>query len=94
MLNAFSLESLLFFALQPVAIACEKFILRLFRTKSPNTYGKILGYLYVLLWFTWTGPLFLDPMIKGGMFEDEKGTLGHTVVRSVLPKLGIDLRLR
>ncbi|KAF9444042.1 hypothetical protein P691DRAFT_737046 [Macrolepiota fuliginosa MF-IS2] len=94
MLNAFSFESLLFFALQPIAIIFEKTVLlRLFgNPKSPNNLERILGFLYVLMWFTWTGPLFLDPMIRGGMFEDEKGTLGHTVVHSVLPRFGLDLR--
>ncbi|KAF7759832.1 hypothetical protein Agabi119p4_11527 [Agaricus bisporus var. burnettii] len=92
-LDAFDFNFVLFFILQPPIIVLEKFALPLLFSdpKNPNTFERLFGIGFVLGWFTLTAPLFVDSMIRVGLFEDEKGTLGYLVVNYLLPRVGIEL---
>jgi hypothetical protein len=71
LLGNWSGGGLRFFMLQAVAIMCEDGVIAL----ASNVVGlkgrrwRLLGYLWVLMWFAYSVPAWMDPMIKGRMNE-------------------------
>jgi hypothetical protein len=57
-----------FFMLQAVAIMCEDGVIA-FASKvvGVNGRGRLLGYFWVLMWFAYSAPAWMDPMVEGGM---------------------------
>ena len=60
-------HSMEFFLLQAVAITCEDVIISLiaragFSTK-PNRFFKIIGFVWVFAWFTYSLPVWLDETV-------------------------------
>ena len=57
-------HSMEFFLLQAVAITCEDVIIALARragfSSKPNSFYKILGFVWVFAWFTYSLPIWLD----------------------------------
>lgn len=66
-----------FFLLQAVAITLEDFIQ--WCTKSARSKigwtSKAVGYLWVIVWFTWSGPLWVDYMSKNGQSSQDAGAV-------------------
>lgn len=60
--------TLRFFLLQPVAILCEETARHIMRPQKHHArIWKAVGYIWVLLWFTWSAPPYLDSIsIAGG----------------------------
>ena len=70
-----------FFLLQPVAIIVENVVIR-YANRFPvivwsrsrwRRWWHLLGYLWVLAWFTYCMPMWLDPLIRSGMVESNSG---------------------
>ncbi|SJK98670.1 uncharacterized protein ARMOST_01939 [Armillaria ostoyae] len=62
-------SSLLFFYSQVGAISLEQGIITVGkRLRFPAVLGRRVGYFWVLGWFTFILPLWLDPMTRAGMF--------------------------
>ena len=64
-----------FFLLQPAAILIEEIAINVarwvslstrVRIRAPGLMGKIVGYLWVGLWFTWCAPPWLDAISAVG----------------------------
>ncbi|KAJ7283344.1 membrane bound O-acyl transferase family-domain-containing protein [Mycena rebaudengoi] len=64
--------SLVFFAIQPVAIMLEDFVISLARKigLKPAARWKVIGYAWVSTWFLCVYSLWLSPMVAGGLMED------------------------
>ncbi|KAJ2919970.1 hypothetical protein MD484_g490, partial [Candolleomyces efflorescens] len=65
--------SMVFFMLQPVAITFEILVLRIFRAtgiRVPGWLAKTLGYTWVLVWFTVTLSMWVEPLVRAGFMED------------------------
>ena len=65
-----SSHSMEFFLIQAVAITCEDAIIALadmtrFSSKL-NIFFKFMGFIWVLTWFTYSIPMWLDEMIQAG----------------------------
>lgn len=61
--------SMLFFYSQVGAISLEQGIITVGkRLHFPDIVGRLVGYFWVLGWFTFILPLWLDPMTRAGMF--------------------------
>ena len=60
-------HSMEFFLLQAVAITCEDVIIKLAAragfSLKPNCFFKIMGFLWVFAWFTYSLPMWLDETI-------------------------------
>ena len=60
-------HSMEFFLLQAVAITCEDVIIKLAAragfSSKPNCFFKIMGFLWVFAWFTYSLPMWLDETI-------------------------------
>ncbi|KAJ7065563.1 membrane bound O-acyl transferase family-domain-containing protein [Mycena amicta] len=81
--------SLWFFGVQPVAIALETLVAVFFR-RNPHhalTPGRrrILGSVWVLLWFALTLPLMQDPLLRSGELDPR---VDASLVLVDLPRLG------
>ena len=46
----------------------------------PPIWLRCLGYVWVILWFVWSLPFIVDPMVSTGMFVDDF----HILVRSLI----------
>lgn len=60
-----------FFMLQAIAITLEDFFIwfaKPLRAKL-GWFSRAVGFCYVIAWFTWSGPLFLDPMSVDGYVD-------------------------
>jgi hypothetical protein len=63
-----------FFLLQPVAVTVETLVLG--DGKMPiRGLWRVLGYLWVLAWFTYTVPEWIDPLLRAGL-ADAAPTVG------------------
>ncbi|KAF9067473.1 membrane bound O-acyl transferase family-domain-containing protein [Rhodocollybia butyracea] len=74
--------SIPFFLVQPIGITIEevfKYLVRRYTrsgahsatSKSePSSTARVLGYIWVLWWFTVTGPLLLDPGVHAGFSQE------------------------
>lgn len=58
--------TLRFFLLQPLAIAGEDMIIRIFQQHHINRVGFIIGYIWVFMWFSWCIPPWLDAISMAG----------------------------
>lgn len=64
---------MIFFMLQPVAITLEMAVLRIIRTtgiRVPRWLAKALGFTWVLVWFTATLSMWVEPLVRAGFMED------------------------
>ncbi|KAF7296400.1 BTB domain-containing protein [Mycena chlorophos] len=86
----FSSGSLVFFSIQPLAIALETLVGLFFRDHvDKGTGSRVLGMSWTLSWFVLTFPLMLDPLLRSGEMDPRitfspitwlvrgHGTLGH-----------------
>lgn len=67
--------SFLFFSLQPFAIVAEELLAMLAREGGLLGYmhpsiSRWLGYIWVATWFAYTVPLFVEPQLEAGFFEN------------------------
>ncbi|KAE9395793.1 hypothetical protein BT96DRAFT_861658 [Gymnopus androsaceus JB14] len=66
--------SLVFFGIQPLAITFEEIVKFFLRQYVPDPIrvrtGSIVGYFWVVFWFTVTGPFLIDPAIRAGFNRD------------------------
>jgi hypothetical protein len=64
--------SLLFFALQPIAITLEDFVLFVARRVGfkPAVWWKLMGYTWVSAWFLYVYSPWLSPMVDGGLMKE------------------------
>jgi len=64
--------SFVFFMLQPLGIAIETVVIVVFRRIGVQIHWRILrvvGFVWVLLWFSYTVPILLEPLLRVGFFE-------------------------
>ena len=63
-----------FFLLQAVAITFEDIVISLATraglSSKPNRFYKLIGFVWVFAWFTYSLPLLLDNMIHAGMMDN------------------------
>jgi len=59
----------IFFAIQPFAILFEEVIIFLWKIHIPKGITRAVGYVWVFLWFSYTAPIFLEPLLRAGFFE-------------------------
>lgn len=66
-----------FFLLQAVAITIEDFVIWCTRSIRPKLgwLNKAIGFAWVVVWFTWSGPQWLDPMSANGGTVDGEGVV-------------------
>ncbi|KAJ3503305.1 hypothetical protein NMY22_g18295 [Coprinellus aureogranulatus] len=65
--------SMKFFMLQPVAIVLEQCVIALWQitaVRTPPSVARVVGYLWVLCWFTVTMPIWIEPVVRDGFLED------------------------
>ena len=77
-----------FFILQAAAITLEDFVLYLWRTafgktQEPRLWHKAFGYAWVISWFAFSLPYFLDIILK--LKNLEKPMLPFTVMGALVP---------
>jgi uncharacterized membrane protein len=77
-----------FFIWQAAAITLEDFVLYLWRTAVGTTqerrlWHRLVGYAWVICWFAFSLPYFMDIMLKMKNFE--KPMLPFTVMEAVVP---------
>lgn len=76
-MQKFAFFSPRWFLLQAMAITFEDFVqwcTKSWRPKMGWT-SKAIGYIYVITWFTWCGPLWFDYMSKNGQASADRGVL-------------------
>lgn len=64
--------SFVFFVLQAFAIIFEEMILYVWRILGltlPQRIFRLAGYVWVTLWFAYTLPIMLEPLLRNGFFE-------------------------
>lgn len=64
--------SFVFFMLQPMGIALETVIIIVSRRIGVQIHWKmsrVVGLAWVLLWFSYTVPILLEPLLRVGFFE-------------------------
>ena len=65
--------SMRFFVLQAVAITFEDMVIALaarFGHTQQNTVFRFIGYIWVFAWFTYSLPMWLDPIVHAGTMDD------------------------
>ena len=65
--------SMRFFVLQAVAITFEDMVIALaarFGHTQQNTVSRFIGYIWVFAWFTYSLPMWLDPIVHAGTMDD------------------------
>ncbi|KIL63497.1 hypothetical protein M378DRAFT_164366 [Amanita muscaria Koide BX008] len=62
-------HALRFFLLQPIAITVEEFVIQTGRNLSIQGPWRLLGYLWVLAWLTYTVPGWIEPLLRGGLAD-------------------------
>jgi hypothetical protein len=72
LLGHFGGHGLRFFMLQALAITCEDGVIA-FASKATGIGGgrgwRLLGYIWVLMWFAYSVPAMMDPIIDAGFSE-------------------------
>ena len=66
-------NSIHFFMLQALAISFESTVFRVLRLVGvtiPPFISRLVGYVWVLCWFTLTLPIWLEPIVRDGFLED------------------------
>ncbi|KAJ8462353.1 hypothetical protein ONZ45_g17968 [Pleurotus djamor] len=62
-----------FFILQAVAIHLEGIVIDFASSRlgsKQNKMWEVIGYIWVLQWFTWSLPIWIEPQINGGIIEN------------------------
>jgi hypothetical protein len=65
-------RSLTFFMLQPLGIVVEAAVIVVFRRMGVQVHwmiSRVVGYVWVVLWFSYTLPVMLEPLLRVGFFE-------------------------
>ena len=64
-------HALQFFLSQAVAITLEVIVIEglAMRFSIRGLLWQCIGYLWVIMWFTYTVPGFIDPLLRGGLAE-------------------------
>ncbi len=62
-----------FFILQAIAITFEDMVIAVaarFGHTQQNTVFKVIGYAWVFAWFTYSLPMWLEPIVHAGTMDD------------------------
>ncbi|KAF9455653.1 membrane bound O-acyl transferase family-domain-containing protein [Collybia nuda] len=62
-----------FFVAQVLAISAEDLVIAIAKylgLQQVSILSYVVGMLWVLGWTVWSGPLWMDPMVRGGIMED------------------------
>ncbi|KDR70937.1 hypothetical protein GALMADRAFT_271385 [Galerina marginata CBS 339.88] len=62
-------RNILFFVLQAVAITLEDTIISLGKRCGLRRIPKVVGYFWVLIWMTWSSPIWLETLVEGGLID-------------------------
>ncbi|KAK2461015.1 hypothetical protein APHAL10511_006956 [Amanita phalloides] len=62
-------HALLFFLLQPVAITFETLVIGVIGKLSIRGPWRLIGHIWVLMWFVYTVPNWIDPLLQRGLAE-------------------------
>ncbi|KAF9269846.1 hypothetical protein L218DRAFT_293298 [Marasmius fiardii PR-910] len=62
--------SLVFFPLQAIGITLESIAIGGSWMACPSWIRKTIGYLWVLSWFIWCAPIYVDPLLQGGLLDN------------------------
>jgi hypothetical protein len=65
-------RSLTFFMLQPLAIVVEMVVIDVFHRTGVQVHwmiSRVVGYVWVVLWLSYTLPIMLEPLLRVGFFE-------------------------
>lgn len=85
-LKHFPLFPIRFFLLQAVAITLEDFVIWLTKPihASLGRTSRFIGYVWVVSWLVWSGPLWLDEMAARGYYVNAPGAIsGSPLVRDL-----------
>lgn len=77
--------SVQFFLLQAVAITCEDSVIFLagrFGANKRTITSTLVGYVWVISWFAFSLPIWLDPIIHAGVME-EAGILKVSLILGI-----------
>ncbi|KAF5313322.1 hypothetical protein D9611_008498 [Ephemerocybe angulata] len=86
--------SLVYFVSQAVAITCEDAMAGLVRrseVKVPTAFSRLVGYLWVVAWFSFAIPIWMTPHVKAGITSD--GVSDNNVVPALAREIAARLRL-
>lgn len=62
-------HALRFFLLQPVAITLETIVIGQTSKSSVRWPLRFIGYLWVIMWFVYLVPGWIDPLLRGGLAQ-------------------------
>ncbi|KAL0581438.1 hypothetical protein V5O48_000592 [Marasmius crinis-equi] len=62
--------SIIFFPLQALGITFEMFLGSYVPKALPPWMRRTIGYAWVLAWFTWCAPIYIDPLLQGGLLDN------------------------
>jgi Membrane bound O-acyl transferase family len=83
------LFSIQFFMLQALGISFEHFVIWLttpIHSKLDVRVRKAIGYMWVVVWFCWTAPIWLDPMSAAGQHDRLDGIVFPKIVEFLKKK--------
>lgn len=86
--------SLIYFTSQACAITFEDAIQGLVRrsgVKVPRALSRVVGYLWVVAWFSFAIPIWMEPHVKAGITSE--GVTGSSVVPMLAKGIASRLRL-
>ncbi|KAF6751644.1 hypothetical protein DFP72DRAFT_1172059 [Ephemerocybe angulata] len=86
--------SLIYFVSQAVAITFEDAMAGLVRrseVKVPTAFSRLVGYLWVVAWFSFAIPIWMTPHVKAGITSD--GVSDNNVVPALAREIAARLRL-
>ncbi|TEB25521.1 hypothetical protein FA13DRAFT_1777387 [Coprinellus micaceus] len=86
--------SLIYFTLQACAITFEDAVQGLVRRsgiKVPSLLARVIGYTWVVAWFSFAIPIWMEPHVKAGITSD--GVSGSSVVPVLAREIASRLRL-
>lgn len=86
--------SLIYFTLQAVAITFEDGAVGLVRrsgVKVPPILAKLIGYLWVVAWFSFAIPIWMEPHVKAGITSDNVSD--NAVIPALAQEIAGRLRL-
>ncbi|RXW19039.1 hypothetical protein EST38_g6808 [Candolleomyces aberdarensis] len=86
--------SLIYFTLQAVAITFEDGVVGLVRrsgVKVPPVLAKLVGYLWVVAWFSFAIPIWMEPHVKAGITSNDVSD--NAVIPALAQEIAARLRL-
>lgn len=73
MTRAWSGGSFRFFVLQAIAITFEDHVIAFAKNMGLRSERwRLLGYVYVLAWFTWSVPIWLNAQVAAGLMDTDR----------------------